>query len=257
MTEQEYRAAAGINKSTLWEMRKSPAHYKYFLEHPTEDTPALRFGRALHAAVLTPTAYKRDFRIAPDVDKRTKAGRETYLAWKAALPAGAEEISAEEARTVADMVKAIRHHKTAMQLLRGTRREVPLFWKDTDTGLPCKCRIDALSSSIAVDLKTTADASSRAFQRDAFKYGYHVQAAHYLDGIAAVKKKKPEWYFIAVEKAPPHAVHIFTASEQFIEYGEYMRGELMEAVRRCTASDTWAGYTVDNLDAPEWAINEV
>ena len=76
MTEAEYRAADGINKSTLWEMRKSPAHYKYLLDHPAEDTAALHFGRALHSAVLTPTAYKRDFRIAPDVDKRTKAGRE-------------------------------------------------------------------------------------------------------------------------------------------------------------------------------------
>ena len=38
MTEQEYRAHQGINKSTLWEIKRSPAHYKYLLEHPIEDT---------------------------------------------------------------------------------------------------------------------------------------------------------------------------------------------------------------------------
>ena len=257
MTEQEYRAAGGINKSTLWEMRKSPAHYKYLLEHPTEDTAALHFGRALHSAVLTPTAFKRDFRKAPDVDKRTKAGRETYTAWKASLPDGVEEISTEDAQTIKDMVKAIRGNAVAMKLLKGTRREKPLFWTDSGTGLLCKCRIDALSSSTAVDLKTTTDASSRAFQRDALKYGYHLQAAHYLNGIEAVTGNKPDWYFIAVEKSAPYAVHVFKATDQFIEYGDYMRDELLEAVKRCTESGEWSGYAADNLDAPEWAIEEV
>ena len=257
MTEQEYRKAEGVNKSVLWEMRKSPAHYKYLLNHPAEDTTALHFGRALHSAVLTPRAFKRDFVIAPDVDRRTKAGRDTWMAWKESLPDGAEELSAEDAQIIAEMVKTIRRNKDAMNLLRRTRREVPIFWNDQETGLRCKCRIDALSSSAAVDLKTTTDASSRAFQRDAIKYGYHVQAAHYLNGIETAKKKKPDWYFIAIEKAKPYAVHIFRASEQFIEYGAYVRDELMETVKRCMESDTWESYPIERLDAPEWALEEV
>ena len=42
MTEKEYRSAEGVNKSTLWNLRRSPAHYKYFLDHPQEDTAAFR-----------------------------------------------------------------------------------------------------------------------------------------------------------------------------------------------------------------------
>lgn len=257
MTEQEYRAAGGINKSTLWEMRKSPAHYKWLLDHPAEDTPALHFGRALHSAVLTPTAFKRDFRIAPDFDKRTKAGREAYMAWKEGLPDGTEELSIEDARTIREMVKALRHDQGAMKLLKGTRREKPLFWIDKETGLKCKCRIDAISSSAAIDLKTTTDASGRAFRRDAISYGYHVQAAHYLDGTEAVTGNRPDWYFIAIEKKAPFVIHIFRASEQFIEYGDFVRRELLEAVKRCTESGIWEGYSTDNLDAPEWALDEV
>ena len=253
MTEQEYRTAGGINKSALWEMRKSPAHYKYLLDHPAEDTPALHFGRALHSAVLTPTAFKRDYRKAPDIDRRTK----TYTAWKDSLPDGVEELTAKDAQIIRDMVKAIRKDKRAAELLRGTRREKPLFWTDNRTGLLCKCRIDALSSSAAIDLKTTTDASSRAFQRDAMKYGYHLQAAHYLNGIEAVTRNRPDWYFIAVEKSAPYAVHVFKATDQFIEYGDFMRDELLEAVKRCTESGTWDGYSMDNLDAPEWALDEV
>ena len=42
MTEKEYREHPGVNKSTLWEIRKSPAHYKWALENPSEG--AVTFG---------------------------------------------------------------------------------------------------------------------------------------------------------------------------------------------------------------------
>ena len=97
MTEAEYRAAPGVNKSTLWNLRRSPAHYKYFLDNPREDTAAYKFGRAVHAAILTPAAYKRDFVVLPEsIDRRTKAGKEEYQAFIEAS-AGKEILSAEDA----------------------------------------------------------------------------------------------------------------------------------------------------------------
>ena len=47
MTEQEYRRAEGVNKSSLWNLMRSPAHYKYYLENQREDTQAYKFGRAV------------------------------------------------------------------------------------------------------------------------------------------------------------------------------------------------------------------
>ena len=52
MTNEEYRNERGISKSALWEIRKSPLHFKWKMEHPQEDTPALIFGRAVHKWVL-------------------------------------------------------------------------------------------------------------------------------------------------------------------------------------------------------------
>ena len=78
----KYEDIDAVNKSTLWEMRKSPLHY-WHLTHdtPREDTKAMQLGRAVHAAILTPTAYKRDFAVTPDIDRRTKAGKEAYEAF--------------------------------------------------------------------------------------------------------------------------------------------------------------------------------
>ena len=250
MTEAEYRADPGVNTSTLFEMRKSPAHYKYLLDHPPEDTAALKFGRALHSAVLTPSAYKKEYAIAPDVDRRTNSGRQQYMAWKAALPDGVEEITAEDAKAISEMVKSIRQSKDAMALLKGTRREVPIFWDDKKTGIRCKCRVDALGKGHIVDLKTTTDVMS--FERDAEKYGYGVQAGHYLQGVKAKTGKLLDWYFIIIEKKPPYGVKVLKATPGFLDYGVFIRDELLEKVQECRKSNQWPSYRAGEIEEPRW-----
>lgn len=257
MTDQEYRARKGINKSTLWEIRRSPTHYKYLLEHPTEDTQALRFGRALHAAILTPSAFKREYAVAPDCDRRTREGKEAYIMWQSLLAPGTTILSAEDMETIQGMVKSYRNSKEARALLRNTRREVPKFWTDPETGLLCKCRLDAVKPDTVVDLKTTLDASTGAFMRDAMKYGYHVQAAHYLQGVEATTGRRPEWYFLVIEKKPPYCVHIMRASAELIELGAYERARLMEKLKHCIDTDTWPAYNTEELTPPAWAYTEV
>ena len=201
MTEQEYRQAEGVNKSTLWNLRKSPAHYKYFLENQREDTAAFAFGRAVHAAILTPSAFKKDFVVIPEgIDRRTKAGKEEYQAFLDAS-AGKEILTAADAETVKAIVKAFKKNRDAVQLLKGTKREKPLFWTD-DNGILCKCRIDAYKAGLIVDLKTAQDAETETFTKEALRYGYDVQAAHYLDAYQHKESAvRPEWYFIVIEKA--------------------------------------------------------
>ena len=52
MTELEYNQAEGIRRSDLWKMEDSPEKFKYFLENPMEQTPAMAFGSACHKYVL-------------------------------------------------------------------------------------------------------------------------------------------------------------------------------------------------------------
>ena len=50
-----YEDVPGVNISTLKELwSKSPLHYRYRLEHPREETPALTLGIATHMAILEP-----------------------------------------------------------------------------------------------------------------------------------------------------------------------------------------------------------
>lgn len=253
MTDQEYRAADGVNKSTLWNLRRSPAHYKYYLDNPPEDTQAYKFGRAVHAAILTPTAYKRDFVIIPEgIDRRTKAGKEEYQAF-ADASAGKEILTAEDAKTVRAIVSAFRKNRDAVSLLKGTKREKPLFWTD-DNGVKCKCRIDAFKPGIMIDLKTAADASTDTFSREALRYGYDVQAAHYIDGYQHTQSAiRPEWYFIVIEKSEPYAVNILRADIGFIDHGIVIRQQLMEELIICQEQNSFPGYGTNDLYLPGWA----
>ena len=252
MTEQEYRQAEGVNKSTLWNLRKSPAHYKYFLENQREDTAAFAFGRAVHAAILTPSAFKKDFAVIPEgIDRRTKAGKEEYQAFLDAS-AGKEILTAQDAETVKDIVKAFKKNKDAVQLLKGTKREKPLFWTD-DNGILCKCRIDAYKTGLIVDLKTAQDAETETFTKESLRYGYDVQAAHYLDAYQHKESAiRPDWYFIVIEKTEPYAINILRADIGFLDYGFIRRQELIEKLKACQEEKSFPDYGVNELCLPAW-----
>ena len=256
MTEQEYRSAPGVNKSTLWEIRKSPMHYQYALNNPSKDTPALLLGRAIHAAVLTPDTYFDEYCVAPEIDRRTNDGKEQYGRFLA-NHAGQTVLTSDDSILVMALAASIRTDKYAGPLLLGCDTERPIFWTDGATGLPCKCRLDAIKTGggDVIDLKTCADASPDAFIRDALKYGYDVQAAHYLHGAAAKYGRSPSrrWWFVAMEKTPPYAVNVIRADDGFLDHGEWRRMALMDKLKDCTTKNEWPGYGQTETVLPAWA----
>lgn len=255
MTEQEYRENPAVNKSTLWYMRKSPLHYKHAVENPGKDTPALRIGRAIHAAILTPDEFEAEYAVEPKIDRRTKEGKELYARFLMENE-GKNTLSMEENETVQAIAEAVRKNREAAALLEGCVTELPLLWTDEATGIACKCRVDALrkDKTIAVDLKTCQNADTDSFARDAIKYGYDVQAAHYLRGVKSINGNKPvEWYFIAVEKAEPYAVNVIKAGDDFLDRGTWQLISLMDKLQACRESNEWPGYGTNELILPAWA----
>ncbi len=77
MTQKEYREAEGISRSELFKIARSPMHFKYAVENP-EDSPSLAFGRALHKYVLEKDDFINDFIILPEINRRTKSGKDEY-----------------------------------------------------------------------------------------------------------------------------------------------------------------------------------
>ena len=268
MREREYRAMKGVSRSELWKLAESPEKYAYWKEHPEDPTPAQIFGQLVHAATLEPNIMGEEFVVAPEVNRRTTEGKATYAEFLKENE-GKAIVSAEDWAKMLDMIDAQSRVPYVSQLLNGDH-EKPFFWTDDLTGERCKVRVDCLTwatiedvkTPVIVDYKTTLDASTDAFMRQAINLGYDLQAAMYSVGVEQETKCKPIFVFIAQEKAPPYAINIMQADPVFVRRGYDRFRELLGIYHECKESGNWYGYLgkfdmVNNLALPAWLAKEV
>lgn len=260
MTEQEYRTHPAISRSELFKIGKSPLHFKWERDNPPKATPALIFGQAFHKFVLEPDGFMDEFAVAPNIDRRTKAGREEYAAflsaseWKAIVPP-------DDVDTILGMAAALHDNDYAKLLIEKSRHEVPFFWTDEMTGEECKCRPDILFEMddvcIIADLKTTMSGDTESFSRSLVKYGYDLQAYMYCEGVKANTGKEYQFVFVAIEKDPPYAVNVMTADKYIMMRGEALFREYIGIYHECKQTGNWWSYnghfgTINNLSLPEY-----
>lgn len=259
MTEQEYNMAEGVRRSDLWKMADSPEKFKYFSEHPAEQTPAMLFGSACHKMVLEPETMSEEYVVAPVCDRRTKAGKEEWEAFMAEN-AGKTIISQDDAKTMADMEEQLRRCPLANNLLHCEgQTEIPLFWTDPETGERCKAKLDRLIRDaddryMIVDYKTAACAETERFNNEIFKLGYHFQAGFYTDGLmtALGLNYRPRFVLVVQEKKEPYAVNVIEITEDVMKVGVSKFHELLEKYHNCKAVDMWPGY-IDDDELPNEA----
>jgi len=262
MENADYHAHPAISKSHLDLIARSPLHYWARFIDPKriilEPTPAMRLGSALHTHVLELDKWDRDYAVAPDgIDRRTKAGKETWAAFEADA-VGKTMLSRDEADHVMHMGRAILSHPAAAMLLGlPGKAETTHMWTDGATGLECKCRPDWLTSdgTIVIDLKTTEDASPAGFRKSIAQWRYHVQAAWYTHSLEQATGIRPmQFIFIAVEKKPPYAVAVYAADEQMIEHGMKTAMRDLQRIAECRAAERWPGYSdqIEMISLPAW-----
>lgn len=266
MNEREYNEAEGIRRSDLWKMEDSPEKFRYFLEHPPEQTPAMAFGSACHKMILEPETFGDEYAVAPKVDKRTNEGKAMWAAFMEDN-AGKTLLSSDDTETMAGMEEVLLRCSLAKKLIRGKgETEKAFFWTDPDTGEVCKVKVDRLVTynrrKYIVDYKTTACAETFRFNSDIWKLGYHMQAGMYTEGVMRAKKlkKRPGFLFVAQEKKAPYSVNVIEVSEEVMNAGVAKFHELLEKYHDCKALDIWPGYVQDvpnDSYVPGWAEREM
>lgn len=203
MNFREYQTIDAVNASTLKTLaQKSPRHYQHLLTHPVEETDAMRFGTAVHAAILEPSKFAALYIRRPDdCDYRTNAGK----AWRdEQQQAGRIILTADEHQRLLDMRASVMDHATARSIIEGATVETTITWTDPETGIQCKGRCDIVNGNILADLKTTRDIRPRPFMFTSYQFGYHFSMAFYFDGLRANGIDVDRALLIAVETAAPH-----------------------------------------------------
>jgi len=261
MDNTAYHAHSAVSKSHLDLIARSPLHYWARYLDPDrvapEPTAAMRLGTALHTHVLELSRWDQEIAVAPPMDRRTKAGKESWAAFEADA-AGKTVITADDAEQVMVMGRAVMRHPAAAMLLGlPGKAETTHMWTDATYGIECKCRPDWLTDdgSIMVDLKTTRDASPRGFRRSIGDYRYHVQAGWYMHGVQAATGKRPDQFiFICVESTAPYACAVYAADAEMIDRGYEQAMFDLGKLATCRAADSWPSYSdqIETISLPGW-----
>lgn len=240
-----------IRYSHLRAIGRSPAHYRHACEGQREQTPAMRMGTIVHGLVL-----------AVDLGPVIYEGERRGKAWAdfAAAHEGRDIVTSSEVARAVPIADAVGMDPVAGPLIHAPDawRERTLAW--TFDGLPCQGTPDSFdpTTGILLDLKTTSDASPRAFARHAWSYSYHAQLAWYAHALTLAGHTVRECLLVAVETSAPYGVTVHRLSPRLLEEGHRQWRAWWEQLRVCIAADQWPGYaeSVCELDVPAWIVSE-
>ncbi|MGN0613725.1 MAG: PD-(D/E)XK nuclease-like domain-containing protein [Porcipelethomonas sp.] len=257
MTNAQYHNHPAISKSDLDLINRSPIHYKYIKSNPKDPTEAMLLGSVLHKLILEADTFTAEYAIAPVCDRRTSKGKAEYNAFKKEAM-DKVVITSEMFAKASVIAGAVRENPIVKKLLCGGKAEQSYFWEEK--GIECKCRPDYLKGNLAIDLKSTADASPEAFTKSAYNYRYHVQAWWYLNGLNKCGIGAQDFIFIAFEKDPPYCVCVYAADDLMLELGESEAMRNLDTYRECLETGNWHGYEkepeIHSLSLPDWVIRK-
>jgi exodeoxyribonuclease VIII len=262
----DYARWEAINSHMLNGLSKTPAHALYDLQHGgKERTKSLDLGWLFHVAVLEPSLFETEFVVAPKIDRRTKAGKQTWLEFIAEHPA-AQAVDAETMEKVISMREELFAHPTAGPFFSGQgHNEVSILWQDREHDMRCKARLDRVGLinewPVIGELKSARDASRRSFERSIVNYGYHISAYHYLAGLEVLQPRpqghpQRRYIFFVVESEPPYCVACYDLDDSALAEAEIVRRRYMTTLKRCMSNGVWPGYPdgIEYVSLPAWAF---
>ena len=272
----EYLEEVDVNASALRAGRRSMLHMvAAVIGKAKPPTDAMRIGTAVHCAVLEPERFEAIATVSPDVDRRTKDGKATYAAWQASLPKDALVLDTDEWDTVTKAADALAG-STFRGMIGNGDAEVSIYWDETvmvhgdPVVVGCKARLDWLgwlkeSQRIVIgDIKTTRDATPRAFARSCATYGYAHQLAWYRRAVRALQTSKDlqpgdiDVVIGAVETEHPYATGVYRIAPSNLDTADNDNMRTLTQWAECLRRDIYPGpcaETGQTLFLPEWAFD--
>jgi PDDEXK-like domain of unknown function (DUF3799) len=239
-----------------------PAKFEWDRRHPQPTRKTFDLGSAAHRVVLEDGP---ELVLIDAAEWRSNAVKAQVAAVR---EAGGIPLKPDEYRMVHDMAEALRRHPVAGPTFApgSGRAEQSLFWRDHMTGVSRRARPDWMKYTrsgrlIAVDYKTTADASLDGISKSVLNYRYDQQAAWYRSGMRELGlHDDPGFVFVFQEKVAPYVVTVVELTAVTHKIGRARNRQALELYARCTESGYWPGYADENepslVALPGWAENK-
>lgn len=225
MTNEEYHSRSEISCSQIKTILKNP--YEFLAKVKKEPTKNMDFGSCVHKLLLEPEDFEKEFAIMPEIDKRTKEGKELFVQFM--VKHGSKTFlngeDFEKAKWCAQIAKEI-----AGAFFKNGEAEQSYF-SELD-GVPVRCRPDYYieDKGIIVDVKTTADASRDGFIKSIANFGYHIQTAFYMDTLRSLGMKADKFMFVAIETKEPFMIGLYELDDVSIEHGRTQYKKALELI---------------------------
>lgn len=245
--------------------KNSPIHFraKYIdkiIEQENEPTPQMILGSLVHSLTLTPSLTNTEFYVLKEeINKRTNAGKER---WEYIQSENKDKaiVTEETFNQASDIAISVIQNPLVKSIMQNGTPEKANFWKCPFTNLNFKSKMDYVTPTALIELKTTTSAKLEDFQRTAYNMYYDISAYHYLEGITQTTQKQiTEVYFIVVETKAPYVTEVYKASESFLNLGHQRWLDAVQKIEIGTQKQIWNGYTntefegIKELNAPKWA----
>lgn len=255
LPEATYHAHPALSSTGARLLLKSPAKFKYELDHPSPGKRDYDIGHAAHAKVLGVglgiIGYPEEH-LTPSGNVSTKAATVAWAEEQRAL--GLVPTSPADVAAVDGMAEAVMAHPKAREIFEADgQRELSVF--GAVDGVPVRARLDALVGNIGVDLKTTRKTADAAgFARESSDLGYFIQEAWYRDVLASVGVELSRFVFVSVEKVPPYLVGVNEHDIIFRDMGKTASAEARQRYRLGMETGVWPGYSdeIELASPPAW-----
>ena len=262
---QAYHSDEAVGSSLIRKLQTStPMHALAMLATPMA-SPAMALGTALHAAMLEPENDLAQAVVQPDIDKRTKLGKEEHATF-AALHEGRCIITPDQAQQLDGMVIAcLKDWRIKHALSACKKREVSAF--GSIGGHKAKARLDAWNGhGMVLDLKTTRDLACD-FEKSIANFGYGLQAAWYREVLRSVFRTEgrlmPDdfsFVFLVVETTYPHGTAVYRMSDEVMDCYSDRLVELQKQWWECVLKNEYSGWPqtdVVDISLPAWAMKKL
>ncbi len=235
----------------------------------TEETDAMRLGSAVHMLALEPERFSLHYDVAiPPVNPTTKkpyqSGSQAYSKWQEGYQAerGKKAISSDDWKNISLVAKAFQSHPTIAAIMASKTEKVfergyeMSYFVEGQDPIRLKCKPDCVipSDGLIIDLKTTSDPHPDAWKWSAEEYGYHRQAAIYLQAMEAYYGKPFRFLFGVVRSKAPYEVGVYELDDDSISRGWDQVESLIAEYAQRKREDNWRSdwqVGIHSLNVPE------
>lgn len=236
-TSEAYFSLDALSNSGMIDMDEGPGYYRYKRDNPeledkTDD------GSLFHLAMGEPERFENTI-VCVDGHRGNKEVKAMIAEYQKLGKLAIKTEQRDKILKARDYVSS--HFDVRPLLASGGRPEQVLLWKDFETNVQCKARVDWLTDSgVLADWKTFDDLSDRSIIQQMRRMKYHWQAGWYTEGASLVFERDIKMFAnVFIRLADPIDCRVVLLPDHEIEEARMMYRPIVHKYAECKRENHW------------------